>query len=185
MARLLPCEVSCVDGIPVTSPARTLLDVATLLPFHDLEVAYADACARRLVRVREMTALLERARGRAGVAPLRRLVELDQADGLTRSEAERKLLTLVRTARLPAPSTNVRVGQSEVDCLWRSEKVVVEVDGYAFHSGKRAFERDRERDAGLVARGYVVLRITWAKLSERPASVIARGAAALAVRSES
>src|SRR3954467_1644005 len=80
---------------------------------------------------------------------------------LTRSEAERRLLELVRAARLPLPETNVRLGRHEVDFLWRAEGLVVEGDGSAFHSSRRAFERDRRRDAELLTMGLVVVRLTW------------------------
>ena len=100
---------------------------------------------------------------------------------LTRSEAEAKLLALVRSAGLPRPETNVVSSQYEVDFLWRSERVVVEVDGYAFHSSRRAFEADRRRDAELAARGYTVIRVTWRQLVGEPHAVVARIAAALAL----
>jgi very-short-patch-repair endonuclease len=162
--------------------ARTLLDLASTLPFDDLEVALADARGRRLVRDRELTAVLERNCKRRGAQAFRHLIELARERGLTRSEAERRLLTLVRSSDLPVPQVNVRIGGFEVDFAWRSQRVIVEVDGYAFHSSARAFERDRERDATLAARGYVVLRVTWRQITTRPMAVVARLASALSVR---
>lgn len=170
-------------NIPTTAPARTLLDLAAVLSFHDLEPSFADARARGLVLDRELTELLDRNRGRRGVRPLRRLFRLGQSGGLTRSEAERRLLALVRLAGLPAPEANALVRGFEVDFLWREQRVVLEVDGFAFHAGKGAFERDRARDATLVASGYTVTRVTWRQLVARPEAVIARIAAALAIRS--
>jgi very-short-patch-repair endonuclease len=105
---------------------------------------------------------------------------LQQEPSLTRSEAERRLLALIRAARLPPPRTNVRVGGFEVDMLWPAERLVVEIDGFAFHGGCAAFERDRRRDAQLLARGYRVLRITWRQLTREPHAVVATIAAALA-----
>jgi very-short-patch-repair endonuclease len=180
---LHPREVRRVHGIPVTIPARTLLDVAPLVPLESLEAAIADARARRVVRDRVLMELIERSPGRPGASALRRLVELNRDHGLTRSEAERTMLALVRAADLPVPRTNARVSRFEVDFLWHTQKVVVEVDGYAFHSGVGSFERDRERDAVLVAQGYVVLRVTWRQLIARREAVVARLAAALSVRS--
>jgi len=120
------------------------------------------------------------------VGPGRDLADalLQQAGGprLTRSEAERKLLRLIRAADLPVPETNARVHRYRVDLLWRDAKLVVEVDGYRFHSSRAAFERDRARDATLVAVGYAVVRVTWRQLVERPEIVVARISAALATR---
>lgn len=178
-----PRDVRHVDGIRSTAPGRTLLDLAAVLSLGELELAFLDARARGLLRDRDLTQILERNAGRRGAKPFRRLVELDRESGLTRSQAERKLLALVRAAALPTPKANARIGRSEVDFLWPEQKVIVEVDGYAFHAGGRAFERHRERDAALVARGYVVLRVTWRQLVARRDAVIARLAAALSIRS--
>lgn len=92
------------------------------------------------------------------------------------------MLRLVRAAELPTPRVNARLGRYEVDFLWRGQRVVVEVDGYAYHANCQAFERDRERDAALAAAGYTVLRFTWRQLIGTPEAVIARLAGALAVR---
>jgi very-short-patch-repair endonuclease len=100
---------------------------------------------------------------------------------LTRSEAERRLLSLIRDAGLPAPRTNVRIGPYEVDMLWPAARLIVEVDGYAYHASRAAFERDRARDAELQARGYRVIRITWRQIEATAHAVVARLAAALAI----
>ena len=96
---------------------------------------------------------------------------------LTRSQAERRLLELVRTAGLPSPETNVRVAGFEVDMLWRAPRLVVEVDGYAFHGSRAAFERDRRKDAALLAAGLRVARLSWRQIvdeSEATAELLAR-----------
>lgn len=178
-----PRDVRRLAGIATTAPTRTLLDVAALIPIEELTVAFADARARRLVDSRSLAELAARSRGRRGANAFRRALELHDTGALTRSEAERKMLALVRAAALPVPEVNARVGRFEVDLLWRKHKVIVEVDGYAFHSGQTAFEGDRERDAVLIARGYVVLRVTWRHLVAHRDAVIARVAAALALRS--
>jgi very-short-patch-repair endonuclease len=92
------------------------------------------------------------------------------------------MLRLLRAAELPTPRVNARVGRFEVDFLWPAHRLIVEVDGYAYHSDRRAFERDRRRDATLAAAGYLVVRITWRQLTETPEAVIARLASALAAR---
>ena len=88
-------------------------------------------------------------------------------------------MELIRAARLPTPETNVRLNGYEVDLLWREQRLVVEVDGYAFHSSHRSFERDRRRDRDLQAQGYRVLRITWRELTDTPEALIAELAVAL------
>ena len=89
------------------------------------------------------------------------------------------MLELIRAARLPVPQTNVRVGRYEVDMLWPEQRLVVEIDGFAFHSSRAAFERDRRRDAALQALGYRVIRLTWSRLVDEPHAVVALIAAAL------
>jgi very-short-patch-repair endonuclease len=162
------------ERIPVTTPARTILDLAATGPEHELARAVEEARLRRLVTDGQ----LERLAGhRRGARALREL--LDGEPSLTRSEAERVLLALVHRAGLPRPQTNVRVGRHEVDALWPAERLVVEVDGFAFHSSREAFERDRARDGDLQAQGLRVLRVTWRRLTERPEAVAALLGAAL------
>ena len=89
------------------------------------------------------------------------------------------MLGLVRDAGLPAPQVNIRIQGHLVDFLWRSERVVIEVDGYRFHSSRAAFERDRLRDAELEEAGLWVILMTWRQLTEQPYAVVARLARAL------
>jgi len=118
-------------------------------------------------------ALRHRSRGRHGMPALEALLE-DRSDEppATRSELERRFLDLCRGARLPAPSVNVLVAGLEVDAVWREERLVVELDGHAFHGTRAAFERDRERDAALQLAGFRVLRITHRRLEREPHAVI-------------
>ena len=92
---------------------------------------------------------------------------------LTRSEAERRLLKLIRAAKLPLPVTNTRVAGWEVDAFWPRHRLVVEVDGYAYHGNRAAFERDRRKDAALIAAGYRVVRVTWRQIADEPHVVVA------------
>ena len=89
------------------------------------------------------------------------------------------MVEVIRKAGLPAPDYNVRVGGYEVDLLWRENGLVVEIDGYADHSGRAAFERDRARDAHLMTAGLRVLRITWRQLADEPERVVALVASGL------
>lgn len=174
---LPPDEVEVIEEIPVTSPARTLIDIGAFVSPNQLEHVVADAERRGLVLRAHLIRHLERHRGRRGVATLRAV--LDDEPAFTRSAAERKLLRLVRTASLPSPVTNARVGSHEVDFLWPHQRVIVDVDGYQWHSDRAAFERDRVRDAELQALGYRVVRVTWRQLQREPRVVLARIASVL------
>jgi very-short-patch-repair endonuclease len=161
------------DGLPLTTPARTLQDLATVLPQHELDRATEQAQVLRLATRHEVAAQPGRRGSRALRAALR------EEPTITRSEAERRLLALIKAARLPPPETNVTVHGFEVDLLWRSERLIVEVDGFAFHSTRHAFERDRARDAALQTAGYRVIRFTWRQISDEPHAVVAQLAALL------
>jgi very-short-patch-repair endonuclease len=176
-------DVRTLDRVPITAPARTLLDLAAILPAQHLERTVAEAQVRRIVDRPSITDQLGRNPRRPGARELRALLELEHGPAVTRSEAERKMLALLRAADLPAPVVNARLGRFEVDFLWAEQRLVVEVDGYAYHANRRAFERDRAKDATLAAAGYMVIRVTWRQLTRGSETVIARVAAALAARS--
>jgi very-short-patch-repair endonuclease len=180
VTRLDRRDVRRLGDIPVTSPARTIVDLATAVVSRDLERALAEAHARRLVRRSDLLPLLARRSGRPGVRVLRALIDDDAVPGLTRSEAEDRLLALIRAAELPAPEVNVRIGRYEVDFLWREQRFVVEVDGFRFHSSRAAFERDRLRDGDLAGMGFRVFRTTWRQIVRGPEALVARIASALA-----
>jgi very-short-patch-repair endonuclease len=177
---LEPDEVGAVDGIPVTSPARTLLDIAGVVRPRELEQALARAERQHPDIRSELSTLIGRRPRRRGVRSIRNLLHNDAGAALTRSEAEERLLELIRRGRLPDPETNVMIAGYEVDFLWRRKRLVVEVDGFAFHASRRRFERDRSRDADLTALGYRVLRVTWRQLVDEPDAVLVRVAQALA-----
>jgi very-short-patch-repair endonuclease len=166
-------------GIPVTSPARTLLDLAATASLRELEHAVNEARIARLLDRPSLDALVTASAGARGHAALRTV--LSGGPGVTRSTMERRLLGLVRRAGLPRPRTNVKLlGRHEVDALWPDRRVAVEVDGYAVHSGRDTFENDRRRDGDLLAAGYRILRVTWLQLRDEPEAVVARLAAVLA-----
>jgi very-short-patch-repair endonuclease len=171
-----------VHSIPITTPARTLLDLATVLPPYLLERTIAEAQVRRLATRRDLLDQLRRNRGRRGTRVLRHVLDLEGGPAFTRSRAERRLLKLVRAADLPTPETNARLHGYEVDFLWRDQRLVVEFDSFRFHSPRARFERDRARDAALAAAGYTVIRVTWRQLVDTPELVVARIAGALALR---
>ncbi len=175
-ARLAPGEATSHRGIPVTTPVRTLLDLATVIPCRELERAVEQAAVLRLPGCAPLDAQFPAAH--RGSKLLRAALHHEPA--LTRSEAERRVLDLVRAARLPSPRTNTRLHGYEVDMVWPAQRLVVEVDGYRFHSSRAAFERDRLRDAELQSRGYKVIRVTWRQITEEPEALIATLARALA-----
>lgn len=160
------------EGLPVTSPGRTLIDLAgDGLPERALARAVEQAQVTRLTTGADLRALVRRSRGRRGVARLRASLDALGEPSLTRSEAEGRLLDLVRRAGLPRPRTNVRLHGYEVDFHWPEHGLVVEVDGYAFHGGRAAFERDRRRDSALAAAGQRVVRLTWRRITAEPDGV--------------
>jgi very-short-patch-repair endonuclease len=110
---------------------------------------------------------VRRAEGQRGVDTLRAVVE-GRSLARTRSEAEERFLGLIRRAGLPMPDVNEMVGRYEVDFVWRNRRLIVEVDGYAYHSSRRAFESDRRRDAEHAAAGFTVVRVTWRQLVHEP-----------------
>jgi very-short-patch-repair endonuclease len=175
----LPDEVTTFDGIPVTTPARTLLDIAGTFTAREVEQALAKALRMRLVTGEEMRIMLERHPSYRGATLLRQLLNAEGDPPFTRSEGEERLLEITRTARLPRSELNVTVLGHEVDFLWRSARVVAEVDGYAFHASARSFAENRRRDAELTAAGYRVLRFTWADLTDGRFATVVRLAQAM------
>lgn len=165
-----------LHGIPLTSPARALMEVAPELTARELADAVELGQVKRLVTKRELAGVLARAPRRSGVAGLRVLVD-DSA--FTRSRAERTLVALLRAAELPEPVFNAFVAGREVDALWQRERVVLEFDSYAFHATRAAFERDRRKSAMLQRARYIVLRTTWTELTKRSHALVARVAEAL------
>jgi very-short-patch-repair endonuclease len=173
-------EVTSLDGIPITTPARTLLDLAATVAPADVEQALIEVVRRRLTDAARIRELLERYPRRRGASLLRELLARLENASLTRSEAERLLRSIVRQAEVRMPRWNVIVEGYQVDAIWPDERVIVEVDGFVVHSSRTAFERDRRRDAHFAAAGFVVIRFTWHQLRHRPMAVAARLAATLA-----
>ncbi len=176
---LEPGEVARCRGIPVTTVLRTILDLSADLRLDELERVVAEAERRRLITLRQLERGLQQ-RSRCHGAPVLRAV-LASASGpaFTRSEAERRLLALVRAAGLPAPEHNVAMAGNERDLVWFEQRLVVETDGWEYHGDRTAFEADRARDAALLAQGVRTMRVTWRELSEHPHRVVARIAQAL------
>jgi very-short-patch-repair endonuclease len=167
------------QGLPLTSPPRTILDLAT---DPDLEQAVAIAFDKGLASPDEVRAAMERAPHRKGVARLNRLLETGSATGFTRSKGERRLRALLNAAELPQPLANQPLLGYVADFLFPHQKLILEFDSFLFHSSRQAFEHDRRRDQRFAAAGYLVIRLTWRQLEQEPLAVIARIAQAIAAR---
>jgi very-short-patch-repair endonuclease len=171
-AELLPRDRTKIDGIPVTSISRTLLDLADVLSRTQLRRAYEQAEGLRILDLRAVHDVLGRANGRRCAAALRALVSYDPTSAAeTWSELELRFLDLVREAGLPVPQVNVVVEGFVVDVYWPAADLVVELQGYAYHSSREAFERDHARLARLKLAGYEVMALTWRQVTEEPAWV--------------
>jgi hypothetical protein len=169
---LHPEDVAELDGIPVTSLARTLLDCAEVVPVRQVVRMIEEAERRQIVDLRAVERLLARSRGRHGVKPLRAaLAELRDEPPRINSDWERDFLDFCDAYEIPRPELNAIVEGFEVDALWRPAKLVVELDSWSHHRGRIAFERDREKLAVLQLAGHVVLPITWRRLEREPAHV--------------
>jgi predicted transcriptional regulator of viral defense system len=161
---LIACDTTTHQGIPITSVARTLLDLAATIRPDRLERALAQAEHLQLYDHRAITELLARANGHRGQKTLAEATALDPK--LTKSEWEVRMLRLVRTAALPEPLVNLPFdapdyGECKPDFHWPSHRLIVETDGWRTHRTRAAFERDRAKDAALTAAGYRVVRFTW------------------------
>lgn len=156
---LRPDDVAERDGIPVTSPVRTLLDVATELGPSELERAVNEADRHDLVDPEELRRALGRYRGERGVRRLRTLLDR-RTFRLTDSELERRFLKLVAEAGLPAPLTGQRLNGFKVDFHWPDLRLVVETDGLRYHRTPAQQARDRLRDQAHLAAGMTPLRFT-------------------------
>jgi very-short-patch-repair endonuclease len=172
-------EVMIRDGLKVTSPARTLIDLAAVVDPDALEAALSEAYALRRITEPGLHAALERNRARPGAAALRALIASQEGAVITKSWGERRLRALLRRAGLPQPLSNARVLHYSPDLLWPEQRLIVEFDGFQWHGHRSKFESDRERDATLIAHGYRVIRITWPQLINHPHRVLANIARAL------
>lgn len=163
---LTRADIRAQLGIRVTSPARTFLDCALELGPHRLPRLMADARRQGYLHVAQVADVVDRFRHHPGRALL-----LDALGGLeqpARSELENAFLAFCARYGLPRPVVNTHPWRRESDMLFAAEGVIVELDGWVFHRDKYAFEDDRDRDADLLAAGFVTVRITWKRLIGSP-----------------
>jgi very-short-patch-repair endonuclease len=161
------------EGIPVTSVARTLMDLAIRLRADQLDRRLERAEELGILDVAGIEALLARAGGHRGRGRLGRALALYQPDpAFTRSRFEKLFRRFVREAGLPAPSMNFNVAGFELDAYWPEHRFVVELDLYETHGSRAAFERDRLRQEELKLLGIEMIRVTRPRLEREPDVVI-------------
>lgn len=169
---LADADVTCHDGIAVTTVARTLVDLAEVVPGRSLERATDQAEVVRRFDLAALVAVIEAHPRRAGSARMRALLaEHAVGSTLTRTDLEDRVLALCARAELPRPAVNAVAAGLEVDFLWARERLVAEADSRRYHATRWAFERDRERDAQLLLHGYRVVRFTDRRIATRPAEI--------------
>jgi very-short-patch-repair endonuclease len=169
--RLHPEDRGERAGIPVTSVARTLFDLAEVVDFQRLEHAWEEADRLKLLRLGEVEGVCERGYGRRALKPIRRLLAEAHAVTRTRSPLEDRFQGFCRFYDLPPHGTNVEVLGKEVDVLWPAAKLIVELDSWEFHSHRAAFQRDRRRDTRLLVAGYRTARVTHDRLDREAATL--------------
>lgn len=182
-AELTDVDRAIRDGIPVTSLARTLLDVAASLPFDRLGKCIEEADKRGIFDLGPIDDLLARCSRHPGVTALHRALAAYRPDpAVTRSDVERDFRALVEDAGLPPPSMNFVVAGYELDAYWERERFGVELEVYETHGTRAAFERDGPRQEDLMLRGVETIRVSGTRLAREPATVATRVAAHLARR---
>ena len=165
-----PLDAAVWRGIPVTTPARTLVDLSSVLAVHDLARACHEAGIRHGTAPGEVELVLARRPRCRGATKLRRVLRGDEHVSL--SVLERRFLVLLREAGLPLPVTNRPAGGRYVDCRWVEQRLTVELDGYRYHSSRHAWELDRRREREAYARGDQFRRYTYGDVFERPGPML-------------
>jgi len=158
-AVLAPDEITIRDAIPVTTPERTQLDLAGVLPKHQLQQVINEAERLRLPGAQHLTTRHPTLRGTANLRTLAPPTH-------TKRDLEARFTTFLNDRRLPTPQTNVLIDGIEVDAAWPDRTLIIELDSWDYHHTRAAFENDRRRDRHLTAKGWTVLRVTWRDLDE-------------------
>jgi very-short-patch-repair endonuclease len=182
-ADLPPRDRTVQRDIPVTSLARTQLDLAAMVSMSRLERLLERSEERGNFDLVALDDLLARTSGHPGHGRLRAALAIYREDpAFVRSKLERRFLSLVRKAGLPTPSMNLNVAGYELDAYWEPERFAVELDVYETHGSHAAFERDRLRQEDLKLKGVEMIRVTGPRLDGEPEAIVARVAAHLELR---
>jgi predicted transcriptional regulator of viral defense system len=173
---LRPADTTRTRGVPCTTVARTLLDLAGVIDRRALGRACERAELLRILDAQGLHDVLARAMGRRGAPVLRAILTGEQlSQPPTRSELEERFLALCTAAGVPRPRANAWMDLDgaaiEVDFIWPAHGLIAETDGYTTHGTRRAFERDRQRDQRLLLAGWRVVRFTWRQITQEPARV--------------
>ncbi|HEX3239720.1 MAG TPA: DUF559 domain-containing protein [Solirubrobacterales bacterium] len=170
-------EVTVVDGIPATTAARTVFDLAAISTPREVERAFHELEVQRLWGPVSVKALVDRYPGHRGLASLRALLASRRPVGVTRNEFEERFVAVLDSDGLPRPRFNaplhLRGRFFEPDALWDEQRLIAELDGGGAHQTDRAFHSDRKRDRTLLAEGYRTTRVTWDQLRDEPEQVAA------------
>jgi very-short-patch-repair endonuclease len=161
IARIEQPELRRHEGLPISSPSLTLLDLAGVLTGSGFRDALNEARVLRLVADDELRATLGAHPQRRGARALAAVLASERGPKLTRSEAERRALRVMRAHGIEPDAGDVEVGPYRADFLFKRERVIVEIDGYRYHATPKRFVGDRRRIAYLAARGYLVVPLTW------------------------
>jgi predicted transcriptional regulator of viral defense system len=180
----LPTDETTVhNGIPVTTVARTLFDLAGAVSRPQFERAVNEAEIRRLWDALSLADLLERHPRRPGAATIKNVIAAGAR--ITRSDLEDLFTAFRKAADLPPAETNLvlYIGGRwiEADCVWREQRLIVELDSHTYHGTRASFESDRTRDRALTAAGWRVIRVTWRQLRDEPGALAEDLRAALAL----
>lgn len=159
-------------GMPITTVARTLFDLAEAAQFESVKRAWEEADRLGLLQLAAVERVVARGRGRRSLRPIRALLGEAHDYTRTRSPLEQRFQRFLMAHRLPPPATNVLLLGREVDCLWPAAKLIAELDSWEFHANRSAFERDRARDTRLLLAGYRTIRVTHRRL-DREANELA------------
>ncbi|HYH52873.1 MAG TPA: type IV toxin-antitoxin system AbiEi family antitoxin domain-containing protein [Solirubrobacterales bacterium] len=171
---LIDADQALEERIPVTSVARTALDLAAVVRFRSLRRLIRRSEELKVFDLADFRSVLARNRGHRGALPLDRAIDIYEPPRFTRSELERESLALLQGAGLPTPSTAFVVAGHELDLYWPDLRFGIEIDVYATHGGHESFEVDRRRDEDLKLAGIELSRVTGRRLEREPKQVARR-----------
>jgi hypothetical protein len=166
---LLAAELTAVEGIPTTTVARTIVDLAATEPRRVVERAIHEAEVQRTLDLRALEAIVDRWPHSRGIRAIRAiLADRSLGSASTKEELEDAFVAFLDEEGFPHPQTNawIQIGERwfQVDCLWRAQRLIVELDGWQVHGTRRRFETDRERDRALLKADWRPIRVTWRHL---------------------
>ena len=158
------------EGIPITTVARTVVDMAAHSTPDEVAVIFHEAAVRYRVKPHHVEAVLKRRPNAKGAKALRRVINGDERVLL--SELERGFIALLTRAQLPLPKTNIPRHGHWVDCRWPEYNLTVELDTYRYHGTRRAWEQDQKRERKARARGDEYRRYVWGDVFEEPEATV-------------